>query len=114
MLPIVMGYSAGAVVFWAPYLGFSAFGSLSYPLLATRFPSDITARVVTALNLVTFSLAFVVQFGVGAIINLWPVIDGRYAVEGYRASFALCWVLQVMSVVWLCYAERGAMRRTIS
>ena len=114
MVPIVLGYSTGAVVFWALYLGFSAFGSLSYPLLATRFPSDIIARVVTALNLVTFSLAFVVQFGVGAIINLWPVMDGHYAVEGYRASFALCWVLQVVSVVWLWYAERRAMRRMIS
>ncbi|MEQ1774137.1 MAG: MFS transporter [Burkholderiales bacterium] len=111
MLPIVMGVNNGAIVYWALFLGFSAFGSLSYPLLAARFPPEITGRVVTAINLVMFSLAFLVQFGVGAIINLWPVVDGRYAAEGYRASFALCWVLQVISVVWLWYAERGAMRR---
>ena len=114
MLPLVLGYSANAVVYWALFMGFSAFGSLSYPLLATRFPVDITGRVMTALNLVTFSLAFAVQFGVGAIINLWPVIDGGYAVDGYRASFALCWVLQVISVAWLWHAERGAMRSTSS
>ncbi len=113
MLPIAMGYNSGAIVFWALFLGFSAFGSLAYPLLATRFPAEMTGRVVTALNLVMFSLAFVVQFGVGAIINLWPVVEGRYAAEGYRASFALCWVLQVISVAWLWYAERGAMRRNI-
>jgi MFS family permease len=110
MLPIVLGYRSGAVAFWALFLGFSAFGSMSYPLLATRFPVEITGRVVTAVNLVTFSLAFAVQFGVGAIINLWPVVDGRYAVEGYRTSFALCWGLQVVSVMWLWYAERGAMK----
>ncbi len=110
MLPIVLGYSTGAVLFWVLFLGFSAFGSLCYPLLATRFPVEITGRVVTAVNLVTFSLAFVVQFGVGAIINLWPVVDGRYAVEGYRASFALCWVMQAASVLWLWYAERRAMK----
>ncbi len=92
-------------------LGLSAFGSLSYPLLAARFPREMTGRVVTALNLVTFMLAFVVQFGVGAIINLWPVTDGRYAAEGYRASFALCWILQALSVAWLAYAERGAIMR---
>jgi predicted MFS family arabinose efflux permease len=113
MLPLVLGYSTGAVFVWAMYLGFSAFGSMSYPLLATRFPDDITGRVVTALNLVTFSFAFVVQFGVGAIINLWPVMDGRYAPEGYRASFAVCWMLQVVAVIWLGYAERGAMRRGV-
>ena len=78
-------------------------------LLAARFSADSTGRVVTAVNLVTFSLAFVVRFGVGAIINLWPVIDGRYASEGYRAAFALCWVLQFISVVWLGYRERAAM-----
>jgi MFS family permease len=110
MLPIVLGYSSNAMLFWSLFLGFSAFGSLSYPLLATRFPVEITGRVVTAVNLVTFSIAFVVQFGVGAIINLWPVVDGHYAVEGYRASFVLCWAMQLMSVVWLWYAERGAMR----
>ena len=111
MLPVAMGVSTGAALSWALFLGFSAFGSMSYPLLATRFPADITGRVVTALNLVTFSLAFVVQFGVGAVIDLWPVVDGRYAVDGYRASFVLCWMLQVVSVAWLWYAERGTMRR---
>jgi MFS family permease len=110
MLPIVMGVNNGALVYWALFLGFSAFGALSYPLLATRFPPEITGRLVTAVNLVMFSLAFLVQFGVGAIINLWPVVDGRYAVEGYRAAFAICWVLQVISVAWLWYAERGAMK----
>ncbi len=110
MLPIVLGVNSGAMVYWALFVGFSAFGSLSYPLLATRFPVEITGRVVTAVNLVTFSLAFVVQFGVGAVINLWPVVEGRYAVEGYRVAFALCWGLQVLSVAWLWYAERGAMK----
>lgn len=110
MLPIVLGITSGAMAFWALFLGFSAFGSLSYPLLATRFAPEMTGRVVTALNLVMFTLAFLVQFGVGAIIDLWPVVDERYAVEGYRASFALCWVLQVMSVAWLWYAERGAIK----
>ena len=111
LLPIVLGQRSGAIVFWALFLGFSAFGSLSYPVLATRFAPEMTGRVVTALNLVMFSLAFVVQFGVGVIINLWPVVDGRYAVDGYRAAFALCWVLQVASVVWLWFAERGVMFR---
>jgi MFS family permease len=113
MLPITMGYSTGAAFFWTMYLGFSAFGSMSYPLLATRFPTEIIGRVVTALNLVTFSLAFVAQFGVGAIISLWPVTDGRYAIDAYRASFALCWALQVVAVAWLWYVERGEMRRGV-
>ncbi len=112
MVPLVLGYSAGAAVYWALFVGFSAFGSLSYPLLATRFPVEITGRVITALNLVTFSTAFVVQFGVGAVINLWPVIDGRYAVEGYRTALTLCWSVQAASVGWLGWMEYRATARS--
>ena len=110
MLPIVLGVREGAVSWWGLFVGFCAFGSLSYPLLATRFPAGITGRLVTALNLITFTTAFAVQFGVGAIINLWPVLEGRYAAEGYRAAFGLCWVLQLASVFWLAYAERSAIK----
>ncbi len=110
MLPIVFGYPTGGALFWALFVGFSSFGSLSYPLLATRFPVEITGRVVTAVNLVTFTCAFAVQFGVGAILDRWPVIDGRYALEGYRTAFALCWCLQAVSVAWLWHRERAAMR----
>lgn len=109
MIPIVLGIQMGSVASWALFVAFSAFGSLSYPLLAARFPAEITGRVVTAVNLVTFSMAFAVQFGVGAIINLWPVVDGRYATEGYAASFALCWLLQLIFVGWLWWAERQSM-----
>jgi len=108
MIPIVLGYGAASLAFWILFMGFCPFGTLAFPLLAARFPREMTGRVVTALNMVTFLLAFAVQYSVGAIIGLWPVTDGRYAFEGYRAAFALCWVLQAASVAWLAYAERGA------
>lgn len=113
LLPLALGVAGGATLTWALFLGFSSFGSLGYPLLATRFAAHITGRVVTALNLVTFSLAFVVQFGVGAMINLWPVENGRYALAGYGWAFGLCWVLQAASVAWLVYAERAALLKRI-
>ena len=109
LIPIVLGYGAASLVLWILFMALSPYGTLAYPLLAARFPREMTGRVVTALNMVTFLLAFVVQYGVGAIIGLWPVTDGRYALEGYRAAFALCWVLQAASVAWLAYAERHAL-----
>jgi MFS family permease len=109
MLPIVLGVRDGAVLWWALFVGFCAFGSLSYPLISTRFPREITGRLITALNLVTFSTAFIAQFAVGLIINLWPVVDGRYALAGYQTSFALFFGLQVLAVAWLAWAERHAL-----
>ncbi|MGH8649743.1 MAG: MFS transporter, partial [Burkholderiales bacterium] len=111
MIPIVLGWGAASLVLWIFFMGLCPFGTLAFPLLAARFPREVTGRVVTALNMVTFLLAFAVQYSVGAIIGLWPVTDGRYAFEGYRAAFGLCWVLQAASVAWLAYAERGALRR---
>jgi MFS family permease len=110
MVPIVLGHGTASLVIWVLFMGLSPFGALSYTLLAARFPRQMTGRVVTALNMVTFLLAFAVQYGIGVIIGLWPVTDGRFALEGYRAAFALCWVLQAAAVAWLAYAERTALR----
>ena len=111
MLPIVLGHGSASLLLWSLFMGLSPFGTLAYALLAGRFPKEMAGRVVTALNMVMFFLAFAVQLGVGAIINLWPVIDGRYAVDGYRTAFALCWLMQVAAVAWLAYAERSRLRR---
>lgn len=111
MIPIVLGYGSASLLLWILFMGLSPFGTLSYALLAARFPREMAGRVVTALNMVTFLLAFAVQFGVGAIIDLWPVVDGRYALDGYRTAFGLCWLLQVAAVAWLAYAERSGLRR---
>ena len=111
MLPIVLGYGAASLVLWIVFIGLCPFGTLAFPLLAARFPKEMTGRVVTALNMFVFLLAFAVQYGVGAIIGLWPVTDGRYALEGYGAAFGLFWVLQAASVAWLAYTERDAFKR---
>ena len=111
MIPIVLGCGSASLPLWILFIGLSPFGTLSYALLAPRFPREMTGRVVTALNMVTFLLAFAVQFGVGAILNLWPVIDDRYALDGYRVAFGMCWLLQVASVAWLAHAERNRLRR---
>jgi MFS family permease len=110
MIPIVLGVASASALLWSLFVGLAPFGALAYALLAARFPKEMAGRVVTALNMVTFLLAFAVQFGVGAIIDLWPVNDGRYALDGYRTAFALCWLMQVASVVWLAYEERTALR----
>jgi hypothetical protein len=111
LIPLALGYGAASLVLWILFMGLCPFGTLAFPLLASRFPREMTGRVVTALNTVTFLFAFAVQYSVGAIIGLWPVIDGRFALEGYAAAFGLCWALQAASVAWLAWAERGALRR---
>jgi hypothetical protein len=42
--------------------------------------------------------------------NLWPVVEGHYAPEGYLASFGLVFAMQV--AVWLWSASGRGVTRT--
>ena len=59
-------------------------------------------------NMVLFLLVFVIQWGIGAIIDLWPVSDGgRYDPAGHRAAFIVMLVLQVIAYLWFIRPQRG-------
>ena len=46
------------------------------------------------LVLLIFGAAFALQWGMGEVINLWPVsADGAYSVIGYRAAFGVALAL---------------------
>jgi MFS family permease len=93
---------AGAVLpTWMLFGFFGTAGILSYAALGQEFPPELAGRVVTGLNVFTFGGAFLGQWGMGEIINLWPTpAAGGYAAEGYQAAFAVMAVLQVLSLVW--------------
>ena len=56
--------------------------------------------------------AFVVQYGIGEIIDLWPVkADGGYDREAYRVAFGGMLGLEVLAFLWfLVPHERRAGR----
>ena len=97
---------------WLPHLawGLMAFGANSlmagYALVAARFPPGMTGRVNTAANLMVFASAFVMQWGFGMILNLWPGSAGGYAVGGYYAAWAVLLLLQLAAWTWLVVATR--------
>jgi hypothetical protein len=98
---------------WGPWLPlwvlfgfFGASGVLTYAILSQSFPSALAGRVNTALNLLVFVAAFAGQWGMGAIINGWPLDGGGYADSGYRWAFGLALALQVLTWVWLLVGAR--------
>jgi MFS family permease len=90
--------------------GFGFFGTSSivgYAALSQRFPPALAGRVNTALNLLSFTAAFAAQWGIGAIIGLWPTGPaGEYHAHGYRAAFALMLALQLASLAWYLLFRR--------
>ncbi len=80
--------------------GFLGTGSIvSYAALSQHFPVSLSGRANTALKFMVFVAAFVEQWGLGHIINLWPAENG-YEASGYRVAFALVLVLQVLAAAW--------------
>jgi predicted MFS family arabinose efflux permease len=86
---------------------FSISAALAYPLLTVRFAHAMAGRVTTAANLMLFAGSFAAQWGIGAVLRLYPVTDGRYAAGGYAAAFIGLGVLQLLSVLWLLSMRPG-------
>ena len=89
---------------------FGTSGVLPYALLSQSFPPHLSGRANTALNLIVFMAAFVIQWGMGAVIGQWPVSEaGGYSAAGYRAAFSIMLGLQVILFLWFVFS--GGTRR---
>ncbi len=74
---------------------------LPYAALSQSFPTHLSGRANTGLNLMVFLAAFAAQWVIGLIINLWPqTVTGGYEAAGYSSGFGLIVVLQLAAAAW--------------
>jgi small-conductance mechanosensitive channel len=86
---------------------FGTSGIICYAVLSQNFPEQLTGRVNTALNLMVFVVAFMAQWGMGAVIELWPLTAlGGYDPAGYRVAFGGMLVLQILALIWFFLVGR--------
>ena len=86
---------------WLCFGFFGTTGILAYPALTREYATELSGRVTTGLNLLVFVMAFVCQWLIGAIIELWPLTaDGAYDGQGFYLSFTLLLVIQAIAMVW--------------
>lgn len=82
--------------------GFTAISAaLAYAVLTPLFAPELTGRLSTASNVMMFGISFAFQWGVGAVLRLYPVADGRYSPEGYSAALGILAALQLATLAWL-------------
>ena len=91
-------------------LMFGYFGStstLAYAVLNQHFPQNLTGRVNTAQNMLTFIAAFVTQWLVGVIIGAYPSPgDGLYSAEGHQVALAVFIGIQIFGFVYFLWPRR--------
>jgi predicted MFS family arabinose efflux permease len=98
-LLIILELTGLALPLWMAFGFFGSAGILAFPILSQNFSAQFTGRVNTAANVLIFMGAFLAQWAIGAIINLWPATDG-FAAAGYQTAFVCCLLLQVLSLLW--------------
>lgn len=106
---LTFGISGTGLTAWMVYGFFGTSGTLCYAALSQSFPPHLAGRVNTALNLLVFVAAFAIQWGMGAVIGLWPQdAAGAYPVAAYRTAFGIVLAMQAAAFVWFVLPRRKA------
>ncbi len=79
---------------WAIFCMCCSFMSLAQPAIGIAFPQALAGRALSAYNLVIFSGIFVVQWGIGLLIDGFKSM-GLTTVDAFRAAFAVFFVLSL-------------------
>lgn len=100
-LLIVLQFETLTTLLWISFGFLGTCGILVYAVLPLHFPSHLAGRVITGFNLMIFIFSFINQWGIGAVINLWPATAaGGYAPQGYRFAFGMLLIFQLLAFAW--------------
>jgi MFS family permease len=81
-----LGVNVG--VLWALYFVACSFMSLSQPAIAMAFPAELAGRALSAYNLVLFAGVFMVQWGIGLMIDGFKAL-GWQDVAAFQGAFGV-------------------------
>jgi hypothetical protein len=100
---IALGPRAGAGA-WALFCMASTFVSLAQPAVGMAFPPALAGRALSAYNLVIFAGVFVVQWGIGLLVDAFGAA-GLGTVTAFRAAMGVFLALSVASYGYFMLAR---------
>jgi predicted MFS family arabinose efflux permease len=107
---IVLEITSYGLVFWLLFGMSGQVAILAYPWLSARFGAELSGRANTAMNLIIFLAAFLIQYLIGAIIALYPQqATGGFDARSYQTAFAIFLGLQIVALV-IFLANRRLLR----
>ena len=105
---LILRWPLPAILLWSIVAGVGAATVLSFAALAGQFPKQSIGQANGALNVLHLAGAFIVQSGIGVIVQQWPSVDGRHPAIAYQVALAGNLVLQVAALLWFIRPERSA------
>lgn len=100
---VVAGPAAGAWTL-ALFCVSSTFVSLAQPAVGMVFPASLAGRALSAYNLVIFLGVFVVQWGIGLLIDGFAAA-GLAEVQAFRAAFSVFLATSVLSYAYFLWSR---------
>lgn len=99
---IIVGVEPGWLTpLWIGFGFLGTTGIVQYAVLSQHYSRRLAGRANTALNLLVFLAIFVLQYGIGGIIGLWPEsAPGHYLEVAYQAAFGCALILQFSALLW--------------
>lgn len=84
-------------------MGFTGnIGALVHPILSPNYPPHYAARSISTIAILTFGLVFVIQSGIGFILDLWGALpDGSYPEMAYNVAFGMLVFAQGSCLLYL-------------
>ena len=111
-LALVFELTQYSTALWMAYTFFSSAAVLTYAILSQSYPAELAGRVNTGLNLLVFIFAFIMQWGIGIVIDQF-VSDrpGQYEPSGFQVAFSLLIAIQLITMAWYYFTQ---MRNKVS
>lgn len=97
-------WPAWAGVYLALYCVSSTFISLAQPAVGMAFPAELAGRALSAYNLVIFAGIFVMQWGIGLVIDGLQAL-GWTRVQSFQGALATLFVLGLASYLYFLSAS---------
>lgn len=101
------GFAATSLWLWIAFGLLQMTTVLAYPILTAQFPVEKSGRVNALLNAVVFGSIFIIQAGMGWIIEIWPKdAAGHYPPASYQWAFGTFTLLLALSLLWYVWPSR--------
>lgn len=99
LLLIIVGLKS--LLLWCVFVAAGTAVVLGYAILSRRYPTEMSGRANTAINVFGFVGMFSGQWGIGLVLDLWPPSATGYAAEAYPWALGMVWAAQLAGLAWL-------------
>ena len=102
---IIAGENAGAMYFTI-YILTSIVLTLTQPAVALSFPTSLAGKSLTSFNLLIFVGTFLMQWGIGLIIDLCQFL-GKEEVQSFKISFTVYLIICIFSYLYFILKNKN-------